>query len=90
MTRIKAETDGSLSPGNPVEQSLTVAFPFKPYPIVRLDGAGAFPSPSSRTADYFYTSPDDEQKSGTWLPGIGYQEPEWIHRYWRKQARRSS
>lgn len=63
---------------------------YKPYPIVRLDGVGTFPSPSSRTTDYFYTSPDDERKSGTWVTGIGYQEPEWIHRYWRKQVRRPS
>lgn len=67
-----------------------VVLPFKPYPIVRLDGAGAFPSPSIRTMDYFYTSPSDECKYRTWVTGIGYQEPEWIHRYWRKQARRSS
>ena len=67
-------------------------FPFKPYPIVRLDDVGTFPSPSpsSRTTDYFYTSPDDECKSGTWLTGIGYREPEWIYRYWRKQVRRPS
>lgn len=67
-----------------------IMFPFKPYPIVRLDGVGTLPSPSSRTTDYYYTSPDDERKYGTWVTGIGYREPEWIYRYWRKQARRPS